>query len=62
MKYALVHGAPISGQTIDLPIGRHPKNDYCFALKMNGEKQLYLELKDLRTTHGNETETGRTPD
>ena len=38
--YALVHGAPISGQTIDLPIGRHPKNRLLFCVKDGGREAI----------------------
>ncbi|MBL6820245.1 MAG: RluA family pseudouridine synthase [Proteobacteria bacterium] len=40
-KYlALVHGKPISGSTIDKPIGRHPTNRLIFTVKKNGRNSV----------------------
>ena len=38
--YALVHGRPISGQKIDLPIGRHLKNRLLFCVKDGGRDAI----------------------
>ena len=38
--YALVHGEPISGKTIDFPIGRHPKNRLLFCVKDGGRSAI----------------------
>ena len=38
--YALVHGAPIAGMTIDKPIGRHPKNRLLFCVKEGGREAI----------------------
>ena len=38
--YALVHGQPIAGNTIDKPIGRHPKNRLLFCVKEGGREAV----------------------
>ena len=38
--YALVHGSPIAGMTIDKPIGRHPKNRLLFCVKEGGREAI----------------------
>ena len=38
--YALVHGVPIAGMTIDKPIGRHPKNRLLFCVKEGGREAI----------------------
>ena len=38
--YALVHGQPIAGNTIDKPIGRHPKNRLLFCVKDGGREAV----------------------
>ena len=38
--YALVHGSPIAGMTIDKPIGRHPKNRLLFCVKEGGREAV----------------------
>ena len=38
--YALVHGQPIAGNTIDKPIGRHPKNRLLFCVKEGGREAI----------------------
>ena len=64
-KYlALVHGKPISGDTIDKPIGRHPTNRLIFTVKENGRdsithylvKERYKNFSLLEVS----LETGRT--
>ena len=37
---ALVHGVPISGETIDKPIGRHPTNRLIFCVKEGGRESV----------------------
>ena len=37
---ALVHGVPISGGTIDKPIGRHPTNRLIFCVKEGGRESI----------------------
>ena len=37
---ALVHGVPISGGTIDKPIGRHPTNRLIFCVKEGGRESV----------------------
>ena len=64
-KYlALVHGIPISGDTINKPIGRHPTNRLIFTVKENGRdsithylvKERYKNFSLLEVS----LETGRT--
>ena len=62
--YALVHGDPISGKTINLPIGRHPKNRLLFCVKEGGRSALtHFKIKDRYKNFSLldiELETGRT--
>ena len=62
--YALVHGVPISGQTIDLPIGRHPKNRLLFCVKDGGREAITHFRIEKRFKNFSlldvELETGRT--
>ena len=62
--YALVHGVPISGQTIDLPIGRHPKNRLLFCVKDGGrEAKTHFKIEKRFKNFSLldvELETGRT--
>ena len=62
--YALVHGDPISGKTINLPIGRHPKNRLLFCVKEGGRSALtHFKIKDRFKNFSLldiELETGRT--
>jgi 23S rRNA pseudouridine1911/1915/1917 synthase len=62
--YALVHGKPISGKTIDLPIGRHPKNRLLFCVKEGGRSAVtHFKVKDRYKNFSLldvELETGRT--
>ena len=45
--YALVHGLPIAGKAIDLPIGRHPKNRLLFCVKDGGRKAItHFKVKE----------------
>ena len=62
--YALVHGVPISGQTIDLPIGRHTKNRLLYCVKDGGRDatthfRIKKKFKNFSLLHV-ELETGRT--
>ena len=62
--YALVHGTPISGKTIDLPIGRHPKNRLLFCVKDGGREAITHFRIEKRFKNFSlldvELETGRT--
>ena len=62
--YALVHGDPISGKTINLPIGRHPKNRLLFCVKEGGRSAVtHFKIKDRYKNFSLldiELETGRT--
>ena len=62
--YALVHGKPISGKTINLPIGRHPKNRLLFCVKDGGRNAVtHFKVKDRYKNFSLldvELETGRT--
>lgn len=62
--YALVHGEPISGKTIDLPIGRHPKNRLLFCVKDGGRSAItHFKVKERYKNFSLldiELETGRT--
>ena len=62
--YALVHGKPISGKTINLPIGRHPKNRLLFCVKDGGRNAIaHFKVKDRYKNFSLldvELETGRT--
>ena len=62
--YALVHGVPISGQTVDLPIGRHPKNRLLFCVKDGGREAITHFRIEKRFKNFSlldvELETGRT--
>ena len=62
--YALVHGKPISGKTINLPIGRHPKNRLLFCVKEGGRNAVtHFKVKDRYKNFSLldvELETGRT--
>ena len=62
--YALVHGEPISGKTIDLPIGRHPKNRLLFCVKDGGRSAVtHFKVKERYKNFSLldiELETGRT--
>ena len=62
--YALVHGDPISGKTINLPIGRHPKNGLLFCVKEGGRSAVtHFKIKDRYKNFSLldiELETGRT--
>ena len=62
--YALVHGKPISGKTIDLPIGRHPKNRLLFCVKDGGRSAVtHFKVKERYKNFSLldiELETGRT--
>ena len=62
--YALVHGEPISGKTIDLPIGRHPKNRLLFCVKDGGRTAItHFKVKERYKNFSLldiELETGRT--
>ena len=62
--YAIVHGDPISGKTINLPIGRHPKNRLLFCVKEGGRSAVtHFKIKDRYKNFSLldiELETGRT--
>ena len=62
--YALVHGDPISGKTINLPIGRHPKNRLLFCVKEGGRSAVtHFKIEDRYKNFSLldiELETGRT--
>jgi len=62
--YALVHGVPISGQTINLPIGRHTKNRLLYCVKEGGREAITHFRIDKRFKNFSlldvELETGRT--
>ena len=62
--YALVHGNPISGKKIDLPIGRHPKNRLLFCVKDGGRNAItHFKIKERYKNFSLldiELETGRT--
>jgi len=59
-----VHGKPISGKTINLPIGRHPKNRLLFCVKDGGRNAVtHFKVKDRYKNFSLldvELETGRT--
>ena len=62
--YALVHGQPIAGDTIDKPIGRHPKNRLLFCVKDGGRQaithfKIYKKFKNFSLLDVS-LETGRT--